>query len=91
MNNDVIGAQRAVTGTLGTVVSNIVTLVTTLIAAPYTKVTHAGFMSVISANRVEITPKSNGYLTGSTDSTIASSATVAVTSPYAITCSYTVA
>ncbi len=32
MNNDVIGAQRAVTGTLGTVVSNIVTLVTTLIA-----------------------------------------------------------
>lgn len=66
-------------------------LVTTLIAAPYTKVTHAGFMSVISANRVEITPKSNGYLTGSTDSTIASSATVAVTSPYAITCSYTVA
>lgn len=30
MNNDVIGAQRAVTGTLGTVVSNVVTLVTTL-------------------------------------------------------------
>ncbi len=30
MNNDVIGAQRAVTGTLGTVVSNIVTLGTTL-------------------------------------------------------------
>ena len=32
MNNDVIGAQRAVTGTLGTVVSNIVVLTTTLIA-----------------------------------------------------------
>jgi ATP-binding cassette subfamily B protein len=32
MNNDVIGAQRAVTGTLGTVVSNVVTLVTTLVA-----------------------------------------------------------
>ncbi|MCU1357957.1 MAG: ABC-type multidrug transport system, ATPase and permease component [Acidimicrobiales bacterium] len=32
MNNDVIGAQRAVTGTLGTVVSNVVTLVTTLAA-----------------------------------------------------------
>jgi len=32
MNNDVIGAQRAVTGTLGTVVSNIVVLVTTLTA-----------------------------------------------------------
>ncbi len=32
MNNDVIGAQRAVTGTLGTVVSNVVTLITTLTA-----------------------------------------------------------
>ena len=32
MNNDVIGAQRAVTGTLGSVVSNVVVLVTTLIA-----------------------------------------------------------
>ena len=32
LNNDVIGAQRAVTGTLGTVVSNVVTLVTTLVA-----------------------------------------------------------
>ncbi len=32
MNNDVIGAQRALTGTLGSVVSNIVVLVTTVIA-----------------------------------------------------------
>ncbi len=32
LNNDVIGAQRAVTGTLGTVVSNLVTLVFTLAA-----------------------------------------------------------
>ncbi len=32
MNNDVIGAQRAVTGTLGSVVSNLVVLVTTLTA-----------------------------------------------------------
>ncbi len=32
LNNDVIGAQRAVTGTLGTVASNIVTLMTTLVA-----------------------------------------------------------
>ncbi|MET1034551.1 MAG: ABC transporter ATP-binding protein, partial [Arthrobacter sp.] len=32
LNNDVIGAQRAFTGTLGTVVSNVITLVTTLIA-----------------------------------------------------------
>ena len=30
MNNDVIGAQRAVTGTLGTVTSNVVVLATTL-------------------------------------------------------------
>ena len=32
LNNDVIGAQRAFTGTLGTVVSNIITLTGTLIA-----------------------------------------------------------
>lgn len=32
MNNDVIGAQRAVTGTLGQVISNAIVLVTTLIA-----------------------------------------------------------
>ena len=32
LNNDVIGAQRALTTTLGTVVSNVITLVTTLAA-----------------------------------------------------------
>ena len=32
LNNDVIGAQRALTGTLGSVVSNLVVLVTTVIA-----------------------------------------------------------
>jgi len=32
LNNDVIGAQRAFTGTLGTVVSNVITLATTLVA-----------------------------------------------------------
>ena len=32
LNNDVIGAQRALTATLGTVVSNVITLVTTLLA-----------------------------------------------------------
>jgi len=32
LNNDVIGAQRAFTGTLGTVVSNVITLVATLFA-----------------------------------------------------------
>lgn len=31
LNNDVIGAQRALTSTLGTVVSNVITLVTTLL------------------------------------------------------------
>ncbi|HEY4378554.1 MAG TPA: ABC transporter ATP-binding protein, partial [Acidimicrobiales bacterium] len=35
MNNDVIGAQRAVTQTLGTVVSNVVVLVTTLVAMSF--------------------------------------------------------
>ncbi len=32
LNNDVIGAQRAFTGTLGTVVSNVITLAATLVA-----------------------------------------------------------
>ncbi len=32
LNNDVIGAQRAFTGTLGDVVSNVITLATTLVA-----------------------------------------------------------
>jgi ATP-binding cassette subfamily B protein len=32
LNNDVIGAQRAFTGTLGTVVSNVITLITVVIA-----------------------------------------------------------
>ncbi|KAA0232786.1 MAG: putative multidrug export ATP-binding/permease protein [Acidimicrobiales bacterium] len=32
LNNDVIGAQRALTGTLGSVVSNIIVLITTLVA-----------------------------------------------------------
>jgi ATP-binding cassette, subfamily B, bacterial len=31
LNNDVVGAQRAVTGTLGQVVSNVITLITSLI------------------------------------------------------------
>ena len=35
MNNDVIGAQRALTGTLGAVVSNVVTLVATVAAMAY--------------------------------------------------------
>jgi ATP-binding cassette subfamily B protein len=35
LNNDVIGAQRALTGTLGSVVSNVIVLVTTLITMIY--------------------------------------------------------
>jgi ATP-binding cassette, subfamily B, bacterial len=35
LNNDVIGAQRALTGTLGTVVSNVITLGITLVAMVY--------------------------------------------------------
>ncbi len=35
LNNDVIGAQRAVTTTLGSVVSNIIVLITTLVAMFY--------------------------------------------------------
>ncbi|MEE9416714.1 MAG: ABC transporter ATP-binding protein, partial [Acidimicrobiales bacterium] len=35
LNNDVIGAQRAFTGTLGSVVSNLISLITTLIAMFY--------------------------------------------------------
>jgi ATP-binding cassette subfamily B protein len=35
LNNDVVGAQRALTGTLGSVVSNVIVLVTTLITMVY--------------------------------------------------------
>ena len=35
LNTDVIGAQRALTGTLGSVVSNVITLVTTLVAMAF--------------------------------------------------------
>ena len=35
MNNDVIGAQRAITGTLGAVVSNVVVVATTVVAMFY--------------------------------------------------------
>lgn len=67
-------------------------LVTTLLAAPYTRTTYAAFMGVVgssTANTMELTPKSDGYLTADSDATIASTATVNVTSPYAVTCSYT--
>ena len=35
LNNDVVGAQRALTGTLGSVVSNVIVLITTLITMVY--------------------------------------------------------
>ena len=35
MNNDVIGAQRAITGTLGAVVSNVIVVATTIVAMLY--------------------------------------------------------
>ena len=65
-------------------------LTTQLLAAPQTEVTHAGFINAaISSSTIAIVPKSDGYLTGSTDSTIASSATVVVVRPYAVICAYT--
>ena len=35
LNNDVLGAQQALTGTVGSVVSNVITLVTTVVAMAY--------------------------------------------------------
>lgn len=52
------------------------------------KVTHAGFLSM-SSNTASITPKSDGYLTGSSNSTIAAATPIGI--PYAITVAYTVA
>jgi hypothetical protein len=65
-------------------------LTTQLLAAPFTEVTHAGFINAaISSSTIAIVPKSDGYVTGSTDSTIASSATVTNVRPYAVVCAYT--
>ena len=65
-------------------------LTTQLLAAPFTEVTHAGFITAaISSSTITITPKSDGYLTGSADSTIASSSTVTNVRPYAVVCAYT--
>jgi hypothetical protein len=51
------------------------------------EVTHAGFISVVSSSSVSLTPKSDGYVTGSTSSNITASLTVV--RPYAIVCAYT--
>lgn len=54
------------------------------------EVTHAGFITgAISSSAISITPKSDGYVTGSANSTIASSATVTVARPYGVYCTYT--
>jgi len=65
-------------------------LTTALLASPYTKVTHAGFITgAISSGSISITPKSDGYLTGSTNSTIAASSTTQVVKPYCVVVAYT--
>ena len=65
-------------------------LTTKLLASPYTEVTHAGFITAaISSGSISITPKSDGYLTGSTNSAIAASATVENARPYAVYCTFT--
>lgn len=51
------------------------------------EVTHAGFLTAVSASAVSLTPKSDGYVTGSTGSNIG--ATLAIVRPYAIVCAYT--
>ena len=50
--------------------------------------TFAGYMT-LSSNTVSITPKSDGYLTGSTNATIPAS--TAIICPYGVYVSYTVA
>ena len=51
------------------------------------EVTHAGFITAVSASAVSLTPKSDGYVTGSTGSNI--TAGLPVVRPYAIVCAYT--
>jgi hypothetical protein len=51
------------------------------------EVTHAGFITAVSSSSVSLTPKSDGYVTGSTSSNI--TASLAVVRPYAIVCAYT--
>lgn len=50
------------------------------------EVTHAGYMT-LSTNTISITPKSDGYLTGSTNSTI--TASLPVVRPYGVFVAYT--
>lgn len=50
------------------------------------EVTHAGYMT-LSSNTISITPKSDGYLTGSTNSTI--TASLDVVRPYGVFVAYT--
>ncbi len=50
------------------------------------EVTHAGYMT-LSTNTISITPKSDGYLTGSTNSTI--TASLDIVRPYGVFVAYT--
>lgn len=50
------------------------------------EVTHAGYMT-LSGNTISITPKSDGYLTGSTNSTI--TASLPAVQPYGVFVTYT--
>ena len=50
------------------------------------EVTHAGYMT-LSSNTISLTPKSDGYLTGSTNSTI--TASLDVVRPYGVFVAYT--
>lgn len=61
---------------------------TTRVASTGVEVTHAGY-ATISSNTVSVTPKSNGYVTGSTNSTIAAS--TPIVKPYGVFVAYTVA
>jgi hypothetical protein len=51
------------------------------------EVTHAGFITAVAASSISLTPKSDGYVTGSTGSNIGASLTVV--RPYAVICAYT--
>ena len=54
------------------------------------EVTHAGFITgAISSSAISITPKSDGYVTGSTNSTIAAAASASVVRPYGVLCTFT--
>lgn len=102
-NNSVswVGGTDTVTLNLATAIQNsrrdgktvtiqglpVVTQCLTTQSTAGAEVPYCAFLS-LSSNTVTLTPKSNGYLTGSTDATIGALPAVR---PYAITCAYSVA